>query len=192
MASLPSQEYATVLYDRLRALAHARMTGQRAGHTLDPTGLANEAIIRLLKCDPANINDEDHFMTLAAEAMRQILVDHARARAAQKRGGGERPASLEDRDTPGSDAFGHALQVRMDPARLLVVNEALENLEKQDSRAAAIVKLRTFAGMNPDEIAALLGLSRRTVERRWRYAMAALRVSLAESDIDSSSEDRHE
>src|SRR5882724_10862623 len=112
MAAEPLQEYAAVLYDRLRALARSRMLGQRDGHTLDPTGLAHEAILRLLKCDPEKISDEDHFMMLAAEAMRQILVDHARARAAKKRGGGERPASLDDDGSAGVKLFGHALQLR--------------------------------------------------------------------------------
>ena len=101
MAAEQLKDYASALYDRLRALARARMLGQRAGHTLDPTGLAHEAIMRLLKCDPGQINDEEHFMTLAVEAMRQILVDHARAKAAIKRGGGQRPASLEEDDAAG-------------------------------------------------------------------------------------------
>src|SRR5690349_24839160 len=76
MADDPRKDYVAVLYDRLRALARARMLGQRTGHTLDPTGLANEAIVRLLKCDSSQVNDEDHFLRLATEAMRQILVDH--------------------------------------------------------------------------------------------------------------------
>lgn len=169
------QEYATALYDRLRALARARMAGQRVGHTLDPTGLANEAILRLLKCSADQIRGEDHFMMLAAEAMRQILVDHARARAALKRGGGVRPESLD------GERLSQAVQLRMDPAQLLAINEALGELEKQDSSAATIVKLRTFGGMDCEEIAALLKLSRRTVERRWRFAMADLRVRLSDS-----------
>src|SRR5262245_3941201 len=178
MAAEPLKDYASVLYDRLRALARARMLGERAGHTLDPTGLANEAILRLLKCDPARVNDEEHFMMLAAEAMRRILVDHARARSAAKRGGGERPVSLNDQDwSSGDQPIG--VQFRMDPDQLLAINEALDNLEKHDPEGATVVKMRTFAGMNPDEIAALLGASRRTIERRWRYAMANLRVRLS-------------
>ena len=166
------------------------MAGQRAGHTLDPTGLANEAILRLLKCDPARINDEEHFMMLAAEAMRQILVDHARRKTAAKRGGGERLASLGSDEAAEEAAivggYGQTLQLRMDPTRLLAINEALDGLEKEDGRSATIVKMRTFAGMNLDEIAALLGTSRRTVERDWRYAMADLRTRLA-TDADGES-----
>ena len=183
MAGAPLKDYATALYDRLRALARSRMLGQRAGHTLDPTGLANEAILRLLKCDPARVNDEEHFMMLAADAMRQILVDHARARATKKRGGGERPASLDDQDSAdagGGEPLGPTLQLRMDPDQLLDLNEALDELEKLDARAATVVKMRAFAGMNLDEIAALLGASRRTIERSWRYAMAELRIRLSD------------
>jgi RNA polymerase sigma factor (TIGR02999 family) len=187
MAAAGAQDYATVLYDRLRALARARMAGQRAGHTLDPTGLANEAIVRLLKCDPDQIKDEEHFMMLAAEAMRQILVDHARARATQKRGGGVRPDSLDN------ECAAQAVQLRMDPLQLLALSEALDDFETQDPGAAAIVKMRNFAGMDCEEIAALLSLSRRTVERRWRYAMAELRVRLSdapnERDRDEPSRD---
>src|SRR5215467_3411087 len=144
MAGQPLREYAAVLYERLRALARARMLGQRTGHTLDPTGLANEAILRLLKCDPEQINDEEHFMMLAAEAMRQILVDHARARATKKRGGGERPVSLDKDDSDEVQLFGHALHLRMDPNQLLDLNDALGNLEKLDPPAATIVKMRAF------------------------------------------------
>lgn len=167
-----SRQIASLLYERLRALARARMSGQRLSHTLDPTGLANEAIVRLLKCDPAALNDDDHFMKLAAEAMRQILIDHARAKAAQKRGGGAVVGSLDDSQAE------EAAELRMEPAQLLALNEALTHFEQLEPEAAAIVKMRTFVGMECDEIAALLGTSRRTVERRWRYAMAELRARL--------------
>jgi RNA polymerase sigma factor (TIGR02999 family) len=175
MPEAPRLDYASALYDRLRALARSRMAGQRVGHTLDPTGLANEAIVRLLKCDASKINNEEHFMMLAAEAMRQILVDHARARSAQKRGGGVRPESLDRGQS------SQAVQLRMEPLQLLALSEALDDFEKRDPNAAAVVKMRTFAGMDCDEIAALLGVSRRTVERRWRYAMAELRVRLSDN-----------
>jgi RNA polymerase sigma factor (TIGR02999 family) len=177
-----SEQLAIVLYDRLRSLARARMSGQRGGHTLDPTGLANEAVLRLLKCDASRIADEQHFLALAAEAMRQILVDHARAKTAQKRGGdvsgkGAKPESLAD-DMPVA-----AVHLRADPAEILSLSEALTSLEQEDAQAATIVKMRAFVGMGCDEIAALLGLSKRTVERRWRFAMAALRERLSD-DLD--------
>lgn len=169
MAPGQMQQAATLLYQRLRALAHARMKGQAASHTLDPTGLANEAIIRLLKCDAASVQDEEHFVRLAAEAMRQILIDHARAKSARKRGDGARPASLEE------VGAAEAVELRMPPEELLSLDEALAGFEKDEPEAASIVKLRTYAGMDCEEIAALLGSSKRTVERRWRYALAELR-----------------
>ena len=172
-----SEQLAILLYDRLRALARARMSGQRGGHTLDPTGLANEAIMRLLKCDASRIADEQHFLAMAAEAMRQILVDHARAKTARKRGGGvegSKPESLAD------DMQSAAVQLRADPTEVLALSEALSSLEQEDAQAATIVKMRAFVGMDCEEIAALLGLSRRTVERRWRFAMAALRDRLSD------------
>jgi RNA polymerase sigma factor (TIGR02999 family) len=185
MGSTPLKDYASALYDQLRAIARARMAGQRAGHTLDPTGLANEAIVRLLKCDAAQINDEEHFLKLAAEAMRQVLVDHARARATQKRGGGAKPQSLDAND---DEDPAHTVQLRMDPLEVIALSDALDEFEKQDPAAAQIVKLRTFAGMDCQEIGALLDLSKRTVERRWRYAMAELRLRLS----DQNQDDEHE
>ena len=164
-----------LLYDRLRGLARARMSGQRSSHTLDPTGLANEAIVRLLKCNPDQIKDEQHFLSLAAEAMRQILVDHARMKNAKKRGGENRAASL---DSVEESAF----QFRTDPAEVLALNEALVGLEKEDPEAATIVKMRSFAGMDCEEIAALMDTSKRTIERRWRYAMAELRERMGGDD----------
>src|SRR3954453_9611048 len=109
MADAPLKDYVAVLYDRLRALARARMLGQRTGHTLDPTGLANEAIVRLLKCDPTRVNDEDHFLRLATEAMRQILVDHARAKATLKRGSDLRPTELQEERRRDDSESGDAL-----------------------------------------------------------------------------------
>src|SRR3954470_16506439 len=156
-----NQHLAVVLYDQLRALARARMNGQRGAHTLDPTGLANEAVLRLLKCDASQIRGEQHFLAMAAEAMRQILVDHARAKTAQKRGDGARAESL-------SEDLHFSVQLRADPAEILSLSEALTALEAEDEDAATIVKMRAFVGMECDEIAALLNVSKRTVERRWR------------------------
>src|SRR4051812_44335456 len=152
-----TRQTAVILYERLRALARMRMAGERGSHTLDATGLANEAILRLLRCEPDRINDEEHFFALAAEAMRRVLVEHARARARDKRGGGQASQSLDEID--------NAIQLRSDPAEVIAMDEALSILEAQDAQAATIVKLRSFGGMDPEEIAALLNVSRRTVER---------------------------
>lgn len=183
-----SQHLALVLYDQLRALAHARMNGQRASHTLDPTGLANEAVLRLLKCDASQIRDEQHFLALAAEAMRQVLVDHARAKSTQKRGVGARPVSLTD-----AAHFAAAeIRLRSDPLEILALNEALTSLEADDPEAAMIVKMRAFVGMDCDEIAALTGVSKRTIERRWRYSVAELRARLADEPDAAASDDDDE
>lgn len=170
-----------MLYERLRALARMRMAGERVSHTLDATGLANEAILRLLHCEPQRINDEGHFFALAAEAMRRVLVEHARSRGRHKRGGGKANRPLDEIDD--------AIQLRSDPAEVIAMDEALSSLEQIDEQAATIVKLRSFAGMDPDEIAALLNISRRTVERRWRFAMAKLRVSLGDEESDKSTDE---
>lgn len=156
------------LYDRLRAIARGRMAGQRAGHTLDTTSLANEAVIRLLRCDPTSIRDEEHFLAIAAEAMRQILVDHARARAATKRGG----RVTMERTSPVENAPS---LTEAPAAEVLAAHEALASLEKSDPEAAQMVKLSLFAGIPTPEIAVLMNVSRRTVERRVRFAIATMR-----------------
>lgn len=163
------------LYDRLRAIARARMAGQAIDHTLDPTGLANEAILRLLKCDAGAIRNEGHFLAMAAEAMRQVLVDHARAKHASKRGG-RGSGGIGDvgprRREIGSEADFASLDA--EPEQVLAAHEALAQLESGDAEAASMVKLRLFAGIPPDEVAALLGVSRRTLERRLRFALASM------------------
>lgn len=181
MADRTAHDYAAALYDQIRAIARARMAGQRPGHTLDPTGLANEAIVRLLKHDLSQVADENHFLMLAAEAMRQILVDHARRAAAQKRGSGQRPVVLE------ADDRAPAQGLQMEPLQMIALSEALDGLEKAAPEAAAVVKMRTFVGLDVPETAAVLNLSRRTIERRWRYALAEMRVRLADAPTRASS-----
>lgn len=163
------QAAARELYDRLRSIARMRMAGQHVGHTLDPTGLAHEAVIRLLKFDPAGIRDDDHFLALAAEAMRQILVDHARAKSTAKRGGGVARTGDPDQSPSGWPSAS--------PGDVLAAHEALLRLEREDPEAADFVKLGLFAGLPTDEIAALKGVSRRTVERRLRFALASMRLT---------------
>jgi RNA polymerase sigma factor (TIGR02999 family) len=166
------------LYDRLRAMARARMAGQPSAHTLEATSLANEAILRLLKVEANQITDERHFLALAAEAMRQILVDHARGKTALKRGGGVRADELHD-DLPAS------VQLRADPEEVLALNDALGSLESENPEAATIVKMRAFGGIECDEIAALMNVSKRTIERRWRFAMADLRTRMGAGGDDN-------
>lgn len=169
-------------------MARSHLAGERVDHTLDPTGLANEAIIRLLQVDPKTIVDERHFLAISAETLRRVLVDHARAKRAAKRGGGSKIASLEEAtaDVP------EMIRLRVDPDEVLALNRAVESLEAEDEEAATIVKLRGFAGLSADEVSQLLGVSKRTVERRWRYILATLRTRMnGEADsghsIDGSS-----
>ena len=182
MDDFDSRELATLLYDRLRNLARAKMAGERGGHTLDPTGLANEAILRVLKIEPSRITGEQHFLALVAEAMRKVLVDHARKRNATKRGGGVRREEI-------NATTAVTFRMLAPPDEILSLSEAIEALEKEDAGAATIVKLRAFAGMETDEIAALLEVSRRTVERRWRFAMADLRRRLSVAEASKESDD---
>lgn len=154
------------------------MAGQALDHTLDPTGLANEAILRLLKCDLGTIRNEGHFLAMGAEAMRQVLVDHARAKRSSKRGGGAR--RLEMRDEPDLAALD------AEPEQVIAAHEALAALESSDAEAANMVKLRLFAAIPPEEVAALLGVSRRTLERRLRFALASMGAWLQGSDEEEA------
>lgn len=169
LGKAPSDERAQsdlleLVYDQLRAMAQAKMRLERAGHTLDATGLVHEVYMRLLSGEKCDWNDRAHFFRTASECMRRVLVDHARARKAEKRGGGAAVMPLSVVDLASAD----------DPDRVLALDEALATLASEDARAAEIVKLRFFAGLNADETAKVLGLSERTVMRDWAFARARL------------------
>lgn len=154
-----------MVYGELRRLAQIHLRGDGSGRTLSATALVNEACMRLL--GPASsgaLNDRTHFFAVASRAMRQIMLDHARARLAQKRGGGGVAVTL------GDDVAGEA----RDEEDLIALNDALTALAKDDERLARIVELRFFAGLNDAEIAAVVGISPRTVQRDWRLARAFL------------------
>jgi len=160
------------LYDELRRLARARMAHLPPGQTLQPTSLVNEVFMRLSAEGDKPWRSEAQFFGAAAEAMRRVLVDHARRKHTQKRGGGWQrhdPESLSD-----------GLELHASPARVLDIDEALRALEAEDPDLATIVKLRVFSGLGTEEIGSLLGIARKTVERRWRFAAAALRAQLAD------------
>jgi RNA polymerase sigma factor (TIGR02999 family) len=155
-----------VLYDELRRLARARMGRVPPGNTLQPTALVHEAYLRLA-AGPAGEqlwNGPGHFFGAASQAMRQILVDQARRKAADRHGGGRRRV---DPDEAG-------LAIEPPEGDVLALDRALERLEKEDRRKAEIVLLRSFGGLSRDETAAALGLSTRTVDRDWRFALAWL------------------
>lgn len=150
------------VYDELHRIAGALMGKERANHTLQATALLNEAFLRLVE-PGASYDDRAHFLRVAARAMRNVLVDHARARSAQKRGGGKRV-----------DLDVEALAGRDDPAGLLAVDETLARLAAVDPQLAQLVELRFFGGLDNPAIAEALGMSLRSVERGWRTARAFL------------------
>ena len=159
--SSQDEELFAVLYAELHRIARGKMAAERPGQTLDATGLVHEVWMRLEKSAPAEWRDRRQFYAAAAEAMRRILVEAARRRLAAKRGGGERAVPLDD-DLP--------VPAPMPDERLVGVHEVLERLEKEEPVQGQIVKLRFFGGLKIQEIAALLEVSERTVERHWKLA----------------------
>lgn len=151
-------------YAELRRIASLHLRGQDAGHTLNPTALVHEAAIRLLGGVAEGAwNDRTHFFSVASRAMRQVLLDHARARLAAKRGSGALRITLND------EVIGHSPD-----EDLLALNEALDELTRHSERLGRLVELRFFGGLNDHEVAAVLEVSPRTVQRDWRTARAFL------------------
>lgn len=159
------------VYDELRALAH-RMAPTPAGQTLQPTALVHEAYLRLIDQSRVDEMGRTHFFNVAARAMRQILVDQARRRGADKRGGGRRRVEL------GEAVYRSAST----PVDAMLLDDALNALAALDARQARIVELRFLAGMTISEVAAALGVSPRTVDLDWRMARAWLRRRFSEED----------
>ena len=148
------------VYDELRGRAAVYLRSQRAGHTLEATALVHEVYLRLINQKEARWQDRAHFYAVAATAMRQILVDHAKRQRRIKRGGDLRRVPLEDN-----------LVVSADPSLDLVeLDDALSRLGENDERMARVVELRFFAGMSVDECAAVLGIGSATVKRDWDFA----------------------
>ena len=156
-----------LVYDELRRLAAHRLGAERPGHTLDATALVHEAFVRL---GGASFAERTEFLRAASVAMQRILVDHARARRAAKRGGVTRRWELDE-----ADRF-----VVPDPDALLDVAEAVDRLALEDAGAADLARLRLFAGLSVDEAAEALGLSRTSAFREWAYARTWLTTALAE------------
>jgi RNA polymerase sigma factor (TIGR02999 family) len=157
-----------LVYDELRRLAAQKLAHEKPGQTLDATALVHEAYLRLVG-DRA-FNGRGHFFAAAAEAMRRILVERARQKKAQKRGGSARRFDLTEADR---------LEIS-DPDTLLAVDEALTLLAVEDARAADLARLRLFAGLSVDEAAAALGLPRASAFREWAYARAWIAAKLRE------------
>jgi RNA polymerase sigma factor (TIGR02999 family) len=165
-----TEQLLPLVYDELRKLAAAQMAHEKPGHTLDATALVHEAYLRLVgPADAGRWRDRGHFFSAAAEAMRRILVDQARRKSAEKRGGTARRFDLSEGDRV----------VIPDPDTLLTVDEALERLTADDPAAAAVARLRLFAGLSMEETASALNVSRATAFRDWAYARAVLTAALA-------------
>ena len=162
-------ELFSLIHDQLQAIARNRMASERPGHTLQATALVNEAYMRLLGKPGAQFEGRAHFFGAAAEAMRQILIDHARAHNADKRGGGRQALSI-------SSVID--LAAAPNPAGILALDDAILRLERVDARAAAVVRLRFFAGLNEPDVAEVLNISERTVRREWAFARGWLRDAL--------------
>jgi RNA polymerase sigma-70 factor (ECF subfamily) len=164
-----AEQLVTLVYDELRRLADACMRRERVDHTLQPTALVHEAWLRLVEQREWNLENRAHFFGVAAQLMRRILVDHARAASAEKRGGDKVMVSLEN-------AMAVALE---HPGKLLDFHRALERLDQLDERRARIAEMRFFGGFSIDEIADLSGVAPRTIDRQWRAARAWLSRELA-------------
>ncbi len=159
-----ADELLPVVYEELRRLAARHMSNERPGHTLQATALVHEAYLRLLGPDSPKWDSRGHFYAAAAEAMRRILIDRARAGSAKKRGGDRRKVSLEAAD----------LIVDAVPAEIIDLDDALTRLAAEDPVKAELVKLRFFGGLSLDESARFLGISSTTADRYWAYARAWL------------------
>ena len=153
------------VYGELRRMAASRMRAERSGHTLQPTALVNEAYLRLVGEQPRWEN-RAHFFGAASEAMRRVLVDHARKRASQKRGGGVTRVTFNELNVEAAPEGGDV--------DLLLLDEALKTLAKMDHRLAQVVLLRYFAGLSVAETAEITNTSPATVKRDWTYARASL------------------
>ena len=161
-----AEQLLPLVYDELRKLAAARMAAENPGHTLNATALVHEAYLRLV--GDQHFDDRGHFFAAAAEAMRRILVNHARDRKRLKRAGGRR--RLELLDQIGS--------VAEDPDLVLSLDELLTRLGEEDAVAARVAQLHLFAGLSVEETGEALGLSRAMAYRNWKYARAWLREAL--------------
>jgi RNA polymerase sigma factor (TIGR02999 family) len=153
-------ELLPLVYDELRRLAAGKMAVEAPGHTLQPTALVHEAWLRLVGSGQQTWENRAHFFGAAAEAMRRILVEHARRKLSRKRGGGAEHVELNE----------SVLVLAAPPDELLAVHEALDQLAQEDAAAAELVKLRYFVGMTMEEAASAMGLAKRTAENLWTYA----------------------
>lgn len=155
-----------LLYEQLRQIAARRMRSERDAHTLTPTALVHEAYLRLGGESSQGYESRNHFLALASQAMRRVLVDHARARLAHKRNGGVRTEMPQD------------IPDTRDDASTLALNEALDELARLSSRQAQVIEMRYFGGLTESDVADVLGVTRRTINRDWQMARAWLHARM--------------
>ena len=161
-----------LLYDELHRLAESFLRHERVNHTLQPTALVHEAYLKLVREDRTDWQNRAHFCAVAAQAMRRILLSHARDRAAAKRGGDAMRLTLSDSDV--------AAMPGMSDVDLLALEDALERLTALDARQARVVELRFYGGLTIEQAAEVLGVSERTIKGDWRMARAWLYTQLKE------------
>lgn len=166
------EELFTLVYDELRLIARRLFAREKPGHTLQPTALVNEAYLKLADQKRAHWKSRTHFLAVGAQAMRRLLVDHARKRGAAKRGSSPAKVGL-------FEILDSRSEVELDVDQVLMVNEALEKLALFDDRQALIVTLRFFGGLTVEEVAEVVGVSPRTVALDWRHAKAWLQVEIS-------------
>lgn len=159
-----AEDLLPLVYEELRRVATRKMSQEAPGQTLQATALVHEAYIRLVGPNAPSFSSRAHFFAAAAEAMRRILIDNARRKQRLKHGADRQRVELDDVD----------IAVEGPSVDLIALDEALSKLAQEDSAAAELVKMRFFAGLTLDQVAAILGISRRTADRNWAYAKAWL------------------
>jgi RNA polymerase sigma factor (TIGR02999 family) len=165
-----------LVYDELRRLARQYLQRERSDHTLQATGLVHEAYLRLVDQSSVTWQNRAHFFGVAAQAMRRILVDHARSHRAEKRGGDREKLEFDEELLPSGERA----------VDLIALDDALRELERLDSRQSQIVELRFFGGLTNEEIGEALDISPRTIKREWRLAKAWLRRQISEEEANAA------
>jgi len=167
-----------LVYDELRRIAEKHLRGEQPSHTLQPTALVHEMYVRLVGQAPPDVRDRIHFLSVAAQVMRQVLIDHARMKYAEKRGGRQEKLALDE----AQDACMEK------PAIMIRIDDALNQLARQDPRKAQLIEMRFFGGLTAEESAAVLDLPVKVVRRELRVAQAWLQRELDQGS-DSASVD---
>ncbi|HET9447670.1 MAG TPA: sigma-70 family RNA polymerase sigma factor [Steroidobacteraceae bacterium] len=180
-------QLSAVMYEELRQLAQRHLRRERSDHTIQKTALVNEAFVRLVGQQSVDWQSRAHFIGLASKLMRRVLVDYARARLADKRGGGAGVLSLEEMAAPEADGAPDTTPTALQhldahtQEEVSAIDQALQRLEQIDARQAQIVEMRYFGGLTVEQAAEAIGISEATVKREWTLARAWLRRELGKS-----------